>query len=57
VGPKTDQINPVISITIEFLGGKDLQEKVDEIRKNLQPSIDTGQLEIESEEKTSIKQL
>ncbi len=57
VGPKTDEINPVISVTIEFLGGKNLEGKVTEIRKNLQPSIDTGQLEIRSEEKTTIKQL
>lgn len=57
VGPKTDEINPVISITIEFLGGKDLEGKVAQIRKNLQPSINTGQLEIKSEEKTTIKHL
>lgn len=55
VGPKTDKINPVISITIEFTGGRTLEDRVSEIRESLEKSIETGQLEIVSENKMKLK--
>ena len=57
LGPKVGEINPVISLSIAFTNGKTLDERVNEIRSNLQPLIFSGQLEITSEEKTKINGL
>ena len=54
IGPKSGISNPIISITIEPRDGKSLDEKIDADNESLQAAIDTGQLEIISQVKTTV---
>ena len=54
IGPQITEMNPVISITITDTDGKTLEERVSEIRDSLQHSIDTNQLTIIDEQKTTV---
>ncbi|HET6517275.1 MAG TPA: peptidylprolyl isomerase [Nitrosopumilaceae archaeon] len=49
VGPKDGEINPVISIGVFPTEGKTLQQIIDERRATIQPAIDSGNLEIISD--------
>lgn len=49
VGPKDGEINPVISVGVFPTDGKTLQQIIDERRDTIQPAIDSGDLEIISD--------
>jgi len=55
VGPLTNGFNPVISITTKAKDGKSLDEYIEETKNVLKAAIDSGQLSILSEEKTTLK--
>jgi peptidyl-prolyl cis-trans isomerase B (cyclophilin B) len=54
VGPKIGSLNPTISVSVTHLEGQSLDDRVNEIKENLQEAIDKGQLEILSEENLTI---
>lgn len=54
VGSTTGLINPTISILVVPVDGRTLDDYVDEVQQRLQASIDSGQLELSSVEKTHI---
>ena len=54
IGPQNSGYNPAISLLIQPRAGLTLDEKLSEINESLQDAIDEGQLEIVSEEKTTI---
>ena len=53
VGPVSNGFNPSISIAIGD-SDKTLEDLIDERRASLQPAMDSGQLEINSEEFTNV---
>lgn len=55
LGPRTDEFNSVIAFLIEDKNRTSLEQHVKDTRKNLQPIIDAGRLEILSEENKNIK--
>jgi len=55
LGSKIDDFTPVISFLVENSNGTSLKDHIKDTRKNLQPIIDVGRLEILSEENKSIK--
>jgi len=55
VGPLTNGFTPVISITAKAKDGKSLDEYIEETKNVLKAAIDSGQLSILSEEKTTLK--
>ena len=54
VGPLTNGFNPTISITTRDVDGKSLDEQIEETKNFLKTAIDSGQLSIISEEKSTI---
>ena len=54
VGSQINGFNPAISITIDAKNGKSLDDKISQSNEFLQDAINSGQLQITSEEKTSI---
>ncbi len=54
VGPRIGPINPVISLTISNVNGKTLDDLIQEKTKFLEDAIKTGNLEIISQEKSTI---
>lgn len=54
VGPKSGTTNPVISVTITDSKGKSLDDHISELKEFLKPSIESGQLEIISQKKSTI---
>ncbi len=56
VGPRIENLtlNPTISVSVTQSEGKSLDDRINEIKENLQEIIDKGQLEILSEEKLTI---
>ncbi|MFB5618050.1 MAG: CFI-box-CTERM domain-containing protein, partial [Candidatus Nitrosomaritimum aestuariumsis] len=55
VGPKTGQINPVISLRVVDKDGKTFDDFISEKNELLQEVIDTGSLQIISQEKSTVK--
>ena len=55
VGPVIDEFTPVVSFLVEDSNGISLDTHVTETKKNLQPLIDAGRLQIISEEDKKIK--
>ena len=54
VGSQINGFNPAISITVDLRNERSLNEKIIQSNEFLQDAIDSGQLEIISEEKTTI---
>ena len=54
VGPQTDDFPPTVTVTVIDSNGKSIDERIVEGKKALEPVIESGQLEILSEEKTTI---
>ena len=54
VGPKIGLMNPVISLTVDQTNGKTLDELISEKMDAIQEKIDTGELEIISQEKITV---
>ena len=54
LGPKTDEFTPIISFLVENSNGTSLEEHIKNTRKNLQPVIDAGRLQILSEQNKKI---
>jgi len=54
VGPQTDDFPPTVTVTVIDSNGKSIDERIVEGKKALEPVIESGQLEIMSEEKTTI---
>ena len=54
VGPKIGQINPVISLTVSNSNGKNFDELILEKDESLEEAIESGNLEIISQEKIKI---
>ncbi len=54
VGPSVGGINPSISLTIVYNDDKTLEDKVAQSREITRPAVESGQLEIHSEEKTKL---
>ncbi|MCV0393300.1 MAG: peptidylprolyl isomerase [Nitrosopumilus sp.] len=54
VGPKTGEINPVISLTVQDTNQRTLDELIAEKQKTIKPVIDSGKLNIISQEKITI---
>jgi peptidyl-prolyl cis-trans isomerase B (cyclophilin B) len=55
VGPLTNGFNPTISISMRSSDGQSLDEHIEDTKNVLKAAIDSGQLSILSEEKTTIK--
>lgn len=55
LGPRDDEFNSVIAFLIEDKNKTSLEQHVKDTRKNLQPIIDAGRLEILSEENKNIE--
>jgi len=55
VGPRGDEFNPTVSITVTDSNGKTLEESIVGLKDDLKTAVDAGQLEILSEEKTIIQ--
>ena len=55
IGPLTNGFNPTISITARPADGKSLDQHVTEAKSILQSAIDSGQMSILSEERTTLK--
>jgi len=55
VGPLSNGFNPSIYVSVEESEGRTLEERIDEIKNSLQIVMDSGQLEIVSEEFTKIQ--
>ena len=54
VGPKTGEVNPVISLRVTEKNGKTFDEFINEKNKLLQEVVSTGNLQIISQEKSTI---
>ena len=54
VGPQTDDFPPTVTVTVIDSNGISIDERVVQGKKALEPVIESGQLEILSEEKTTI---
>ena len=54
VGPKTGDINPVISLTVQETNQRTLDELISEKAEILKPGVESGNLEIISQEKTTV---
>ncbi len=50
----TEGINPSISVTISYSGGQSLDDKISERKQSIRPALDSGDLELVSEEKTDL---
>ena len=55
VGPKTGEINPVISLTVQETNQRTFDELISEKLETIKPGIESGNLEIISQEKTTVK--
>jgi peptidyl-prolyl cis-trans isomerase B (cyclophilin B) len=55
VGPLSNGFNPSIYVSVIESEGRTLEERIDEIKNSLQIVLDSGQLEIDSEEFTKIQ--
>jgi len=55
IGPRGDDFNPTISVSVSDSNGKSLEERIAGLKNDLKIVIDAGQMEILSEEKTIIQ--
>jgi peptidyl-prolyl cis-trans isomerase B (cyclophilin B) len=56
IGPFTNGFNPTISITVRPAEGRTLDEQIEQTKNILKVALDSGQLTIQSEEKTTINE-
>jgi len=54
VGPKTGDVNPVISLTVQETNQRTLDDLISEKAELLKPGVESGNLEIISQKKTTI---